>query len=252
MLLLFSDCNILYFCIKYFYFDPKFKENFPHTNVLNWCVLAANWSEFLLVNKGKALPSQLLETQEEDGMLDFHPFLDIWRNYDGRVVSSTHRPVFTPKESALYPFLSEVYSKALNMDRWIRLTHRKSKPGPPVLCRNASTSFTTCLYTIAPCRFETHSLVKGRLTSKEVVLCVSRMHQISALHLLNHILRLANILFVNVLYSRLDTSNFADSVCVCVCVHCINCIYKHCDNVWIVESSRSDSGGRGLKSLVFL
>lgn len=150
MLLLFSDCNILYFCIKYFYFDSKFKENFTHSNVLNWCVfaLAANWSEFLLVNKGKAFPSQLMETQEEDGSLGFHPFLDIWHNYDGRVVSSTHRPVFTPKEIALYPFPSEVYSKALNMDTRIRLTHRKSKPGPPVLCRNASTNFTTCRYTI--------------------------------------------------------------------------------------------------------
>lgn len=44
---------------------------------------------------------------EGDGMLRYHPYFDIRHNQDSRVVSSTCRPHFTPKEIPSYPFLLE-------------------------------------------------------------------------------------------------------------------------------------------------
>jgi hypothetical protein len=37
-------------------------------------------------------------TTERGGILGFHPYCDIRRNYDGTVFSSMRRPHFTPKE----------------------------------------------------------------------------------------------------------------------------------------------------------
>jgi len=45
-----------------------------------------------------------MKAQEGSGMLGFYPYSDMWHNYDGRVVSSTLRSHFTPKEIMMYVF----------------------------------------------------------------------------------------------------------------------------------------------------
>ena len=83
-----------------------------------------------------------------DGMLGFQAFFDIRPNQDGRVVSCTRRPHFTPKEIAWYSFLSEAERPLGIVDADTRLTSlenfqesdRESKPGPPILCCDASTN----------------------------------------------------------------------------------------------------------------
>jgi hypothetical protein len=48
-----------------------------------------------------------MKTQRKDGMLGFHPYFDIWHDFDSRVVSSTCQPHFTLQEVPLYSFLLE-------------------------------------------------------------------------------------------------------------------------------------------------
>ena len=71
-------------------------------------------------------------------MSGFHPHFDIRHNYDGRVVSSTRRPHFAPKEIPWYSFLLEPEwtQELLNADRRnillknFQAPYRESKPVP--------------------------------------------------------------------------------------------------------------------------
>lgn len=54
-----------------------------------------------------SFPVTTHEDSEGNRMLRFHPYFDIRHNQDGRFVSSTCRPHFTPKEIPWYPFLFE-------------------------------------------------------------------------------------------------------------------------------------------------
>ena len=63
-----------------------------------------------------------MEIQRREEMLSFHLYFDIRHNQDGRVVSSTGRPLFTLKEIPWYSFLLECEwdPGLLNADRRIR------------------------------------------------------------------------------------------------------------------------------------
>jgi hypothetical protein len=83
-----------------------------------------------------------MDTQRGDEMLGFHPYFDIQQNSGVRVVSSTHRPHFTPKDIPWHSFLlvAEWTPGLLNADQTGRPEnfqgpHRESKPGPPISWR---------------------------------------------------------------------------------------------------------------------
>jgi hypothetical protein len=63
--------------------------------------------EMKVKGKCKDFPVISYVDLEGGGMLGFHPYFDIRHNLDGRVVSSTCRPHFSPKEIPWYSFLLE-------------------------------------------------------------------------------------------------------------------------------------------------
>jgi hypothetical protein len=91
-----------------------------------------------------------MKTQKRDGMLGFHPYLDIRHNQDGRVASSKRRLHFTRKKIPWYSFLlqAEWTPGLLNANRRNRSFENfeglywYSNPEPPVLWHSASTNCT--------------------------------------------------------------------------------------------------------------
>jgi len=87
-----------------------------------------------------------MKIQKGDGMLGFHSYSDSRYYKDGRVVSSTRRPHFTPKNIPRYSFLleDECTPGLLNADRRNRSLENfqgpcwESNPEPPILYRSAS------------------------------------------------------------------------------------------------------------------
>jgi len=81
-----------------------------------------------------------MNTQRGGDTLEFNSYFEIRHNWDGRVVSFTLRPYFSPMEVLWLSGLMSAAGRSIKLVEYFQQPYRESKHEPPFLWGSATTN----------------------------------------------------------------------------------------------------------------